>query len=68
MKCPECGNRAFVTQTRTATVPAALPGGREGVLLEIRRRHHCQSASCGCRFTTIEQVLRDHTYTPGRAA
>ena len=53
MKCPECGAPAFVKQTRQA---------RDGT----RRRHHCQDKTCGCRFTTLEQTVRDHTYRAGR--
>jgi transcriptional regulator NrdR family protein len=68
VKCPECGAPAFVHQTRSKDASRmGLPNGKTVVLRETRRRHHCSNAACACRFTTLEQVVRDHTYRHGKA-
>lgn len=47
MNCPKCRERdTRVIDSRT---------GRDGFL--IRRRRHCQS--CGYRFTTVEEIVRE---------
>lgn len=47
MKCPECGKKSEVIDTRLASYG-------------VRRRHKCKA--CGHKFTTVEIPISDYRY------
>lgn len=64
MKCPECGSRALVKQTRAEPDGVAHRGEQAVPLWRMRRRYHCSKSTCPCRFSTVEAVEKNHTYRP----
>jgi transcriptional repressor NrdR len=52
MHCPKCGH------SDTKVIDTRL--GKNN--LSVRRRRQCQRAGCACRFTTVEEILREDLY------